>query len=151
MENENVFMRIFETTQVLQRALQSRLSVLQLPTEITGQRLRVLWEVSHAGSLRMSELASRMGVQPRTVTPFVDALETAGFVTRKSDPQDRRVTLLELTGKARSVVEGFHQVVDGINGRIAGTVSFEDQRALTSILGRIEAAMKEDAPDNSEN
>jgi len=141
-----VFMRIFETTQVLQRALQSRLSVLQLPTEITGQRLRVLWEVSHAGSLRMSELASRMGVQPRTVTPFVDALETAGFVTRKSDPQDRRATLLDLTDKARSVVEGFHQVVGGINRRIAGSVSGEDLRVLESVLLQIQTGMEEDPP-----
>ncbi|WP_199429379.1 MarR family winged helix-turn-helix transcriptional regulator [Qaidamihabitans albus] len=46
---------------------------------------------------RMAELAEKLHVVPRAVTPLVDALEEAGLVHRRIDPENRRSTLLTLT------------------------------------------------------
>ncbi|MGV4926456.1 MarR family transcriptional regulator [Streptomyces sp. HJ7] len=38
----------------------------------------------------MTELAERLGVVPRAVTPLIDALEEAGLVRRLAEPDNRR-------------------------------------------------------------
>lgn len=144
MQKTDLVMRLFETTQVLQREIQLRLMKLELPGEITGQRLRVLWEISAAGSLKMSDLAARMGIQPRTVTQFIDALETAGLVTRTPDPQDRRATLLRLTESAQAVVDIFHGVVKNLNEKIELTVGSQDRDRIVIALIQIETLLTSD-------
>jgi len=137
MSQDNLIMQLFETTQLLQREIQSKLVELNLPTEITGQRLRVLWEISGSENLRMSDLAARMGIQPRTVTQFIDALESTGFVTRTPDPLDRRATLLQLTALAQPVVDKFHEVIQIVSKQIATIFSSGEQAVLQTSLSRI--------------
>lgn len=47
--------------------------------------------------LRMVQLAERLRIVPRSVTPVIDALEEAGLVRREVDPANRRSTLLVVT------------------------------------------------------
>ena len=49
----------------------------------------------------MSQLVSRMDVDPGWVTDIVDRLEQRGDVVRKPSLDDRRVKILELTDKGR--------------------------------------------------
>lgn len=49
----------------------------------------------------MSQLVTRMGVDPGWVTDIVDRLEQRGDVVRRPSPDDRRVKILELTEKGR--------------------------------------------------
>ena len=51
------------------------------------------------------ELAGRLGLSPATLTPVLDALESAGEVRRERDRTDRRVVRLHRTpaGRARLV------------------------------------------------
>lgn len=57
------------------------------------------------GSLRMSVIANRLAVVPRTATDIVDRAELAGFVARLADPGDRRSTLVELTPVGRQLLD----------------------------------------------
>src|ERR1700722_14214730 len=43
------------------------------------------------------ELADAVGIQEATLTHHLNAMETAGLVTRRRDPANRRVHLVELT------------------------------------------------------
>ena len=137
MRKENLVMQFFETTQLVLREIQNQLAAFNLPEEITGQRLRVLWEIAGSENMRMSDLAARMGIQPRTVTQFIDALESAGFVTRTPDPHDRRATLLRLTPSAQPVVDSFHAAVGIVGEQISTIISAEDRAVLQSSLSRI--------------
>ncbi|MEU7990902.1 MarR family transcriptional regulator [Streptosporangium canum] len=51
--------------------------------------------------LKMVQLAERLRIVPRSVTPVVDALEEAGLVRREVDPASRRSTLLVITPEGR--------------------------------------------------
>ena len=64
------------------------------------QRLALI-EVVAVGPLRLGQLASRMDTTPATATRAVDALEDAGYVTRGSDPDDRRGTVVQATPKGQ--------------------------------------------------
>ncbi|ACZ89580.1 MarR family winged helix-turn-helix transcriptional regulator [Streptosporangium roseum] len=52
--------------------------------------------------LKMVQLAERLRIVPRSVTPVVDALEEAGLVRREVDPASRRSTLLVITPEGRT-------------------------------------------------
>lgn len=64
-------------------------------------RLTVLWQLLGADRMTLSDLAAAMDVSPRNVTGLVDHLEEDGLVERQADPDDRRATLVRLTGAGK--------------------------------------------------
>jgi DNA-binding MarR family transcriptional regulator len=64
-------------------------------TPAQGRTLRTIDKMGRPP--RMTELAERLDIVPRSVTTLVDALETAGLVRRAPDPANRRSTLIMLT------------------------------------------------------
>src|ERR1700727_2957674 len=52
---------------------------------------------------RMTELADRLGIVPRSLTTVIDALEEAGLVSREIDARNRRAILLHLTERGTAV------------------------------------------------
>ncbi len=53
-----------------------------------------------------AELAEAAGVTRATMTGLIDTLERDGFVTRESDPSDRRMMSVRLTSKGESFLHG---------------------------------------------
>jgi len=68
---------------------------------LTPTALGVLGTLGHHDGLSHRELAGRLGLTPATLTPVVDALETAGELSRHRDPADRRVVRLSVTPAGR--------------------------------------------------
>lgn len=68
----------------------------------TGQEMTLfhLWE--EEGQTH-SELAERMCVEPPTASKMLQRMETAGFLVRKPDPDDARVSRVYLTEYGRSL------------------------------------------------
>ena len=52
------------------------------------------------------ELAEAVGIQGATLTHHLDTMESAGLVTRRRDPANRRLHLVELTRPARRSSSG---------------------------------------------
>jgi len=61
-------------------------------------------------SIPMSELASAINKKKNTVTTLVDKLVSLGFVIKTSDPDDSRVTLVQLTKEGRTLQKSFDRV-----------------------------------------
>lgn len=57
------------------------------------------------GSARISSLARQHGVEVSTMSRHVTALESAGLVTKRPLPEDRRVAMAEATAAGRNLVE----------------------------------------------
>jgi DNA-binding MarR family transcriptional regulator len=77
---------------------QRRASREGLGDTVTHGQFRVLRTLGGAErALRLSELAAKLGIVPRSATSVVDDLEAAGLVARQPDPHDRRATLVTLT------------------------------------------------------
>jgi len=69
-------------------------------------QLRLLRLIAHAGApVRSTDVATALGVTPRSVTSKVDQAEADGYVRRVADPHDRRARLLELTDAGRRVLD----------------------------------------------
>jgi len=59
--------------------------------------LRALWE---APGCTQTELASRIGVKPATITHALQSMERNGFVERRPDPSDQRALRVHPTAKS---------------------------------------------------
>ena len=64
---------------------------------LTPSQASALVGVEHLGSPTLGALAARESVQPPSMTKVVGALEELGYVTRVTDPADRRVARLTIT------------------------------------------------------
>lgn len=108
-----------------------------------GRALRTLAHVPGCEgpdrAMRLSDLADRLHIAPRSATTVVDALEEAGLVERTPDPADRRAVRIVLTEAGRSAVERIGQVRHEVALEYFGPVSPDEQEALLRALRSAEA------------
>ena len=73
--------------------------------------LRVL-EASKNGQNRMSAISRIMLVPDANITGIAKRLEKDGFIIKKSDPDDERVTILEITPKGKRTLKNIEKDKD---------------------------------------
>jgi DNA-binding MarR family transcriptional regulator len=80
----------------------------QAGDDIEQAGIAVLY-VLHAeeGSLRITDLAARLGIDPPAVTRKAQQLERLGLVSRERDADDARACLLQLTPEGHQVLSRF--------------------------------------------
>jgi DNA-binding MarR family transcriptional regulator len=74
-------------------------------TGLTGGPMNALRVLPLTGSLRMRQLAARLGCDNSYVTSLVDSLEERGLASRQSHPTDRRVKIIVLTKEGSLLAE----------------------------------------------
>jgi DNA-binding MarR family transcriptional regulator len=97
--------------------------------------------------MRLSDLADRLHIAPRSATTVVDALEDAGLVERTPDPADRRAVRIVLTAAGWAAVERIGQVRHEVAEEYFGPLSPADQDALLRALRLADAAYGATAPE----
>jgi DNA-binding MarR family transcriptional regulator len=125
---------LFKANHFLHQQFEVELVTQGLPEQLTGQRLRVLLEISAVDTIRMNELAIKLGIKARTVTQFVDALEKDNFILRIPDTSDRRATLLQLTDSAKTLMEKAEAVMSSASDKVMSSLSSEQRKLLFDIL-----------------
>lgn len=102
--------------------------------DLTMSQTKALYLVIAAGQLRMSELATRLGVTSSTATGLVDRLVELGHLARHEEPSDRRQVVVTATPEAEGNLERFRELnsrrmrelLEGIHGTDLATI----ERAL---------------------
>jgi DNA-binding MarR family transcriptional regulator len=79
---------------------------------VTMSQAKVLYTVLAAGSLRMSELAARLGVSLSTTSGQVDRLVETGLLDRHDDPSDRRQVVVTVRPAGEALLERFRELND---------------------------------------
>lgn len=67
--------------------------------------LGTLYRIGHSPSATPSELARRSLLSPPGIAKRLDRLQSAGYITRASNPQDRRSSILRLTPRGLRIVQ----------------------------------------------
>jgi len=73
--------------------------------------LRVL-DASKNGQNKISDVSRIMLVPSANITGLAKRLEKDGFIIKKSDPEDDRVTLLEITPKGKKTLQNIEKEKD---------------------------------------
>lgn len=71
---------------------------------LTIIQLKSLFFIDSEGSTNFKNLASALGVTPPDVTRIVDRLVEQGMVTRRENPEDRRMQLLQTTKRGKALL-----------------------------------------------
>jgi len=119
------------------------------PLGLTFAQSRVLRILARADDpLRMSDIAARFEIAPRTATSMIDSLEAAGLVARGADPGDRRSVLVSLAPDGRELVERMGRLRRASAQELFGGLDDAEQQQLLDLLGRLNAPAGEcdDAP-----
>ena len=84
-----------------------------------------------------SELAKCIHVQPATMTKMIQRMERAGFVERRSDPDDERVSRVYLTDAGRAIQTEMEQIFQGLEQEALEDFSADERASLRQLLGKI--------------
>src|ERR1700722_1912326 len=122
-------------TRRLRRAQADRLAPLGL-TPAQERALRIVTRSEEP--LRMTELADRLGIVPRSVTTVIDALEQAGLVRRETDPRNRRAIRLHLTDRGRAVRDDMREARRRAAEDLFAPMSAEDRKTLAELLSLLD-------------
>jgi DNA-binding MarR family transcriptional regulator len=76
----------------------------QADTGLSPSQLSALAVVERHGPLTLGALAEQEQVAPPSITRVVAKLEADGFLTRRPDPTDRRVTRVAVTPKGKHLL-----------------------------------------------
>jgi DNA-binding MarR family transcriptional regulator len=108
--------------------------------ELSDGQARTLRIIGHARSpLRMSEIARRIEVVPRSATSVVEVLERRGLVAREMDPEDRRSVLVRLTPAGGQLFASLGEARDEAASAIFATLELPDRLELLRLLRTVDA------------
>src|SRR5437016_2497895 len=96
--------------------------------------LKCLW---NQDGLSQKEIADLMGVQAATATRMVIRMERSGFVQRKTDPEDERVSRVYLTDIGRNLQHAVEEGWLAIEQQILKGFSLEERLLLRRYLEQI--------------
>ena len=84
--------------------------------------------------LTHSEVAENLCVQPATVTRMLDRLVKSGFVQRRADTDDQRVSRVYLTEKGQELLRPIEQVWQELEEISFAKLTLEERLLLRRIL-----------------
>src|SRR5262245_49622404 len=96
--------------------------------------LRVLWT---RDGLSQRELSARVGMMEPTTVIALRSMEKAGLIRRVRSKDDRRVTHVRLTPKARRIREGLLMLVRGINAQANEGIAREDIAVFRRVIAQM--------------
>jgi MarR family transcriptional regulator for hemolysin len=84
------------------------------------------------------ELAGAVGIREATLTHHLNAMDAQGLITRRRDPANRRVHVVELTEKGEAAFHRMRRAAAAFDRRLRSGVSDEDVANLEDLLSRLE-------------
>jgi MarR family transcriptional regulator for hemolysin len=84
------------------------------------------------------ELADAVGIREATLTHHLNTMDAQGLVTRRRDPANRRVHLVELTEQGEAAFHRLRSAAGAFDERLRRGMSSADIAILEDLLGRLE-------------
>ncbi len=85
------------------------------------------------------ELAAAVGIQGATLTHHLNAMESTGLITRRRDPDNRRIHVVELTDEGEIVFHRLAKAAIAHDKRLRAGFSAEEITTLAGLLSRLAA------------
>ena len=97
----------------------------------------VLLSLKSRPTANQRELAAAVGIQDATLTHHLNGMEAEGLLTRRRDPTNRRVHLVELTEAGDAAFRRLRTVAQHYDTRLRAGFSDADLDTLRGLLGRL--------------
>ncbi|MBF9017698.1 MULTISPECIES: MarR family winged helix-turn-helix transcriptional regulator [unclassified Oceanispirochaeta] len=135
-----------ETAHAYHRYLHSRFGSIGLHRGQPRLMSR-LWEED---GISQKVLAKRMNITAATLTRMVQSLEHGGFISRKKDALDQRVTRIFLTEKGENCREEMESIFKNIEESVFGDFTKKEMERFELILLKIRTKLYREMDDETD-
>ncbi|OPY42938.1 MAG: transcriptional regulator SlyA [Methanoregulaceae archaeon PtaU1.Bin066] len=108
-----------------------------LPQPVIPGQVAAFIYLTQDGEIRQDELVSKIGVDKAIGTRVIKKLDEGGYVRRRNDPEDRRVSLISLTNDGAAMKRDIIEVLTSLNRSLLKDFSEEEQETILRLLDRI--------------
>lgn len=84
-----------------------------------------------------TKLAPKMGMEPRSLTRMIKALEENGFIKKGVDKEDKRLVKIFLTSKGKEKRDIAKKVVLRFNDRVYQSIPEKDLKITFDVLSKV--------------
>ncbi|MDO4473340.1 MAG: MarR family transcriptional regulator [Eubacteriales bacterium] len=93
--------------------------------------------LSDREGLSLREIADILHIKPPTVTVSVKRLEKSGFICKRADEKDQRISRIYMTEAGKNLQQEIRQAVEENERILTNGFSVEEQEQLKQFLGRM--------------
>lgn len=126
-------LRVTRSARLLERAFN------QAMTEAGGSA--PMWQILIAckqhGGWNQNELAGSIGIRGATLTHHLNALEEQGLITRRRDPENRRVHIVELTAAGETMFGRLRQVAMSFDRTLRRGIPADERATFERVLDNL--------------
>ena len=113
--------------------------------ELTTREYTALAVLARDRPSSQHELGRLMGLAPQLVVSLTDGLEERSLVARRTNPDDRRRTLVELTPRGRRALTKADELTTKVQDEVLSGLRAEERAQLHDLLRR---ALSSATPDS---
>lgn len=99
--------------------------------------LAILGVLADKGPLSQRQLGEAAQIEKSSLVLFLDALETAGWVFRATDPHDRRANLVKLTAKGKAKFAALGPRLEKMQDSFLAPLTKAERTQLVAMLDRL--------------
>jgi DNA-binding MarR family transcriptional regulator len=103
----------------------------------------ILFALGKQDGMTHSELAAKMEVTPAAISNMVKRMEQAGFVVRRRDAEDERVSRVYLTDVGQAVYSQVEAIAQQVNETTFAGFTGEERNIMRDFLTRIHSSLLE--------
>lgn len=111
-------------------------------------QLPILETVRTKGCCTQREIANALNVTPPSVATSVKRLVKKGYLAKKTDEKDQRITLITITDSGNLKTQACREKFDKMDKRIFKALSDQECEALTHILDKLNESMRKENEDD---
>jgi len=93
------------------------------------------------GQLQMKEIAEIIDKDKSTITSLINKLILLGYVDKKKDVNDHRVSMISLTEKGTSLKPAFMEISEKLIAKAYTDISEQEKEILNILLTKLNKAM----------
>ncbi len=138
--------RLADIILALQRCFITSLSATLAEGEVSFVQFFLLTHICAHESLSMTEIAERMGHTTAAATGLVDRLERLDYVSRTTDPHDRRKVLVRINPKGTDFVSEIRLDMTENLSKVMRTLRVDEQHMWLQIYEKIFAFCQAQPP-----
>lgn len=101
----------------------------------------LIMELIDSSGLMMKEIAEKMAISLPAVTGFVDKLSKLEYVQRCSDPNDRRVSIINLTESGKTTLDLIQNIREERMARVFSNFDESELNDYLRLMKKLEATI----------
>lgn len=105
---------------------------------------KLLVEISKNDGASQRELAEKLDVRPSSMTEMLSKLENNGFIFRKQDQKDQRVSHIHLTDEGKKIVEEVEKSKDEFEKNFFSALTEDEREQLLLLIEKLCSGLEND-------